>query len=307
MIANCPTCESRFRLNKEKFAGQQVTLKCVQCRKTFQVDVPAATPSAPSRIHVLIAHSDLSLCEMISEVVGKANISCDVSHDGESALAKMEANPPHVAIVDVALPGLYAFEVVEKVRSRPGLAEVKIILLSSVYNKMAYKRTPASLYGADEYIEKHHVPNDLVPYIHRLVTGAHPPAADEVIPENEELGSSTLPSAAEEKEEVTFTDEMNSKIQQAEERETSGGLSSERVDKAHRLARNIVSDIALYNQDKVETGIQTGTFFDQLSEEIAEGRRLFNERFSPEVMNGRDILQIEFESFVQKRRTELSR
>lgn len=304
MIANCPACSSRFRLNYEKFSGQQVSLKCVKCQKIFQVDVPSENETSEVLIHVLIAHSDPSLCDMIQEVVGKENISCDISHDGESAFRMMDTNPPDVAIVDVALPGLYAFEVVEKVRSRPGLEDVKIILLSSVYNKMAYKRTPASLYGADEYIEKHHVPNDLIPYIYRLVTDAHAPTPSEHVPEDEEIVESVLQSPTEEKQVLAFTDEMNSKIQQAETEETSATVSNERNDKAHRLARNIVADIALYHQEKVEEGLRSGRFYELLEEEIAEGRMLFEGRFSSDDLQGVDVLKIEFDEFLEKRRSE---
>ena len=266
MIVDCPACSSRFRLNKAKFSGQMVSLKCVQCHKLFQVDVPTEALDADVKLHVLIAHSDPSLCSMLSEVVSKADISFDVCHDGDSALRIMDENPPLVAIVDVALPGLYAYEVVEKVRSRPGLSEVKIILLSSVYNKMAYKRSPASLYGADDYIEKHHVPNDLVPAIHRLLTDAHQPLSDEEMPPNEVVIEAATQSRDEELEANAFTDEMNSKIQQAEENETSASSSTELVEKAHRLARNIVADIALYNQKEVDSGILDGTFFEILTE-----------------------------------------
>ena len=243
---------------------------------------------------------------MIREVVEKENISCDITHDGDSALRMMEANPPKVAIVDVALPGLYAFEVVERVRSRPGLSDVKIILLSSVYNKMAYKRTPASLYGADAYIEKHHVPIDLVPYINSLIAGVQLSPPDHPALAGEEFASATSQSPDEEEATIAFTDQMNSKIQQAEEIETSAVQSSERIEKAHRLARNIVADIALYNQAKVEAGIRAGTFFDILADEIVEGRRLFDERFSAEDLQLKDVLIMEFELFVEKRRAEIS-
>jgi DNA-binding response OmpR family regulator len=243
---------------------------------------------------------------MLSEVVGKADISFDVCHDGDSALRIMDENPPLVAIVDVALPGLYAYEVVEKVRSRPGLSEVKIILLSSVYNKMAYKRSPSSLYGADDYIEKHHVPNDLVPAIHRLLTDAHQPLSDEEMSPNEEVVEAATQSRDEEIESNAFTDEMNSKIQQAEENETSAASSNESVEKAHRLARNIVADIALYNQKKVDSGVLAGTFFEVLAEEIAEGRRLFDARFTVESLQDKDVLQLELDAFIENRRAEIS-
>lgn len=302
MITNCPTCSSQYRLNKEKFGGKQVTLKCVKCQKVFQAQVPALSQPAVS-IHVLIAHNDQALCETISAILQKAEISCHISHDGPSALTLMKAKPPQAIIVDVALPGLYAFEVVEKVRAIPGLENVKIILLSSVYNKMAYKRTPASLYGADAYIEKHHIPNDLVAYIHQLVSGAEPATSEPPDPSEVQVPGE-VPAPGEEQIARQFTDEMNNKIQQAEEDEISASEKAEVPEKAHRLARNIVSDIALYNQEKVEEGIHSGTFFDLLAKEINEGRKLFKERFPGLVENGNDVLQVEFEAFIARRRAE---
>ena len=41
---------------------------------------------------------------------------------------------------------------------------------------------------------------------------------------------------------------------------------------AFRLARAIVSDIALYNQKKVREGIEKDCIFDLLNEELEEGR-----------------------------------
>ena len=52
---------------------------------------------------------------------------------------------------------------------------------------------------------------------------------------------------------------------------------------AFRLARAIVSDIALYNQDKVQEGIKKDSIFDLLSEELAEGREHFFNRVSADI------------------------
>ncbi|MBW2450915.1 MAG: hypothetical protein JRE16_04055 [Deltaproteobacteria bacterium] len=52
---------------------------------------------------------------------------------------------------------------------------------------------------------------------------------------------------------------------------------------AFRLARAIVSDIALYNQEKVEQGIKNDSLFQLLDEELAEGREHFYGRVSPEI------------------------
>ncbi|NIQ93686.1 MAG: hypothetical protein GWO11_05630 [Desulfuromonadales bacterium] len=54
-------------------------------------------------------------------------------------------------------------------------------------------------------------------------------------------------------------------------------------DLAFRLARAIISDIALYNQDKVKEGIKNDNIFDVLAEELQEGREHFHSRVSPEL------------------------
>jgi len=57
----------------------------------------------------------------------------------------------------------------------------------------------------------------------------------------------------------------------------------ENPDLAFRLARAIVSDIALYNQEKVKDGIKNDTIFELLTEELQEGREHFYTRVSPEI------------------------
>jgi len=54
---------------------------------------------------------------------------------------------------------------------------------------------------------------------------------------------------------------------------------------AFRLARAIVSDIALYNQDKVKEGIKNDNIFELLAEELGEGREHFYARVSPDLGN----------------------
>ncbi|MBE0596815.1 MAG: hypothetical protein IH614_06080 [Desulfuromonadales bacterium] len=54
---------------------------------------------------------------------------------------------------------------------------------------------------------------------------------------------------------------------------------------AFRLARAIISDVALYNQDKVKEGIKNDNLFEVLKEELQEGRDHFYSRVSPDLAN----------------------
>src|SRR5688572_3879786 len=52
---------------------------------------------------------------------------------------------------------------------------------------------------------------------------------------------------------------------------------------ARRLARAIASDVSLYNEEKIVRGIEHDSLFDELGEEIEEGRALYKSRVSPEL------------------------
>lgn len=54
-------------------------------------------------------------------------------------------------------------------------------------------------------------------------------------------------------------------------------------DVARRIARAVVSDIALYNAKKVEEGVRNDNLFDLLKEEIEEGQGYYLSRVDPEI------------------------
>jgi hypothetical protein len=54
-------------------------------------------------------------------------------------------------------------------------------------------------------------------------------------------------------------------------------------DVARRIARAVVSDIALYNAKKVEEGISRDNLFELLKSEIEEGRTYYLSRIDPDV------------------------
>jgi hypothetical protein len=57
---------------------------------------------------------------------------------------------------------------------------------------------------------------------------------------------------------------------------------------ANRLARTIMSDIALYNQDKIRHSIKNDSLFEDIADQLTEGRNLYNARVDP-AMPGRWI------------------
>lgn len=83
-------------------------------------------------------------------------------------------------------------------------------------------------------------------------------------------------------------------------------LESVEHDEARRLARLILSDIVIYNTEKVDRGIRGGTFLDVLKDEIAEGREYYESRVPAKVRQKSDFFMETLSQFVQMKREELN-
>lgn len=57
-------------------------------------------------------------------------------------------------------------------------------------------------------------------------------------------------------------------------------------ERASRLARTIASDISLYNEEKIIRGITNDSLFEEIEEELEEGRELYKGRVEPSLYEG---------------------
>ena len=78
-------------------------------------------------------------------------------------------------------------------------------------------------------------------------------------------------------------------------------------DEARRLARLILSDIVIYNREKVDRGIREDQFFEVLKAEIDEGRAYYDSRVSFRVRQNTEFFSETLQQFVQMKREELGR
>jgi predicted Zn finger-like uncharacterized protein len=183
MIVSCD-CGARLKIDEAKIAGRRVKVRCPRCGNMIPMPqaaagappAPAPTPkkTAPSPAPatgplVLIAHDSEVVRYMVSTVLTDAGFRVEMASNGVEALKKATELRPQGLVLDVGLPGIYGFELCERLKGGDETRHIKIILLSSVYDMRRYKRTPASLYGADDYIEKHHIPDYLPVKMRKLI------------------------------------------------------------------------------------------------------------------------------------------
>jgi DNA-binding response OmpR family regulator len=239
---------------------------------------------------VLIANDDDAISDIMEEVLkGRKNLEVTKAHDGVEALKAIEDTKPHVAILDVALSKLYGFEICTLVRDNPALKDTKLILLSSIYNPASFKRTPSSLYGADDYLEKHHIYDKMIPKIERLVGGAvkgamirESPAKEAPLHSKrnyaERLSAAERPVAPEDKE---------------------------AHEKAKKLARLIISDIVLYNSEHIDESIKNDNFHESIQLDIKDGIKFFKKRF-PANISAESYIKEALDEFLSKKKGELA-
>ncbi len=179
MIVPCD-CGAKLKIDDTKIGDQGIRVRCPRCgnilpvrRQTaareMSVSSKPAAPAASKLPVVLVAHDSAVVRESICEVITQAGFEADTAADGFEALKKVTENKPKAIVLDVGLPGIYGFELCERLKASQETSGIKIILLSSVYDMRRYKRTPVTLYGADDYIEKHHIPDFLPAKLQKMI------------------------------------------------------------------------------------------------------------------------------------------
>lgn len=99
---------------------------------------------------VLIADDDQAVLTMLRKVILSSGLRAETVTSGEQVLAALEAASYDLILLDINLPGIDGFEVVQSIRRR-GL-KVPIILISG--RKEDYDTLYGLDIGADDYITK---------------------------------------------------------------------------------------------------------------------------------------------------------
>jgi two-component system OmpR family response regulator len=105
---------------------------------------------SPVNQRVLIVEDDTDLLELMSTWLSRGSFDCVCCATAEDALDEITRRPPDAAILDVRLPGMDAFELVELVRARG--VDFPVILFTGALNAEVAAR--ASELGVADILSK---------------------------------------------------------------------------------------------------------------------------------------------------------
>ncbi|MSQ54680.1 MAG: response regulator [Betaproteobacteria bacterium] len=117
-------------------------------RQAMQPRAPGGAP-----INALLVEDDPDVSTLVARLLEKQAFKVSVAATRDEVIARLRAKPaPDLVILDVHLPDANGFDILQRLKSHPGLKSVPVIMLTAEANRESVMRGIAG--GADGYITK---------------------------------------------------------------------------------------------------------------------------------------------------------
>ena len=117
-----------------------------------------ATAAAGER--VLVVDDEPDICALVAYHLAKAGYRVSTASNGADALTAARDERPALIVLDLMLPGMSGYDVLERVRAGPGTSEVAVLMLTA--RREEEDRIRGLTLGADDYLTKPFSPQELV-------------------------------------------------------------------------------------------------------------------------------------------------
>lgn len=98
---------------------------------------------------IMVVDDDVNICELLRLYLTKEGFEVVIAHNGAKAMELFVQEMPHLALLDIMLPGIDGFQLCRNIRN---MGNVPIIMLTAKGETM--DKVSALEFGADDYIVK---------------------------------------------------------------------------------------------------------------------------------------------------------
>jgi DNA-binding response OmpR family regulator len=117
---------------------------------------------------ILVVEDDKFLRELISQKLTKEQYEVVVAQDGEEGVAKAKEEKPDMVLLDLILPGIDGFGVLEKIKEDESVASVPVIILSNLGQREDIERG-LKLGATDFLVKAHFTPGEIIEKIRTIL------------------------------------------------------------------------------------------------------------------------------------------
>ncbi len=110
---------------------------------------------------ILVVEDDKFLREMITRKLDKEGYEVVEAVDGEKGEEKIKAEKPDMVLLDLILPGIDGFEVLERIKKDPSTSDIPVIILSNLGQKAEIEKG-LKLGALDFLIKAHFTPAEII-------------------------------------------------------------------------------------------------------------------------------------------------
>lgn len=117
---------------------------------------------------VLVVEDERNISEAIRFILTRDGWQVEVTADGASALAQLRATPPDMLILDLMLPGMSGFDILQAVRADPSTEALPVLMLTA--KGQSLDRDTAERLGVTRFMTKPFANGDVVAAVRELAT-----------------------------------------------------------------------------------------------------------------------------------------
>lgn len=119
--------------------------------------------------NILIIEDDKFLRELISRKLINEAFKIEEAIDGEEGLKKLQEIKPDLILLDLILPGLDGFEVLERIKDNPSTSIIPVLILSNLGQKDEIERG-LKLGAVDFLVKAHFTPEEIVNKVKEILS-----------------------------------------------------------------------------------------------------------------------------------------
>ena len=101
-------------------------------------------------VKLLVADDEQKICRLLEQFFSERGFAVLLAHDGQSALACIQRERPHLVFLDLHMPGLNGFDVLK--RAREVDETIKIIVITAIEDEETIQQVKSL--GASDYVVK---------------------------------------------------------------------------------------------------------------------------------------------------------
>lgn len=109
---------------------------------------------------ILVVDDQAANLRVVSNMLRRHKYDVDIAESGEDALRMLDQRCPDLLLLDVMMPGMDGFDVIEAVRERPGTSDLPVVFLTAAQDRDLLLRAFDA--GAVDYVTKPFIPEELL-------------------------------------------------------------------------------------------------------------------------------------------------